>query len=125
MQFKGRVHFNVGQCINSQLEELKGVEDRNEVIRRICAIIDRTIHLGYNIYPINYIAYDEVEGNGRFRSYYSDEELKSVNEYIEKQLSKVTDIPNLTAEDKAYMRKMMLDMYANPLRNRLIAEDSE
>ena len=125
MQFKGRVHFGAGKCINSQLEELKDIEDRNEIIRRVCAIIDNSIHMGYKIYPINYVAYDAVTGSNRFRLSYSDEELSAVNEYLDKQLSKVTDIPNITEEDYAYMRNMMFQMYANPLRNKLAAEGEE
>ena len=125
MQFKGRVHFGAGKCINSQLEELKDIEDRNEIIRRVCAIIDNSIHLGYKIYPINYVAYDAVTGGNRFRSSYSDEELSAVNEYLDKQLSKVSDIPNITDDDYVYMRNMMLEMYANPLRNKLAAEGTE
>lgn len=125
MQFKGRVHFGAGKCINSQLEGLKDVEDRNEIIRRVCAIIDKSIHLGYKIYPINYVAYDTVTGGNRFRSSYSDEELSAVNEYLDKQLSKASDIPNITDDDYVYMRNMMLEMYANPLRNKLVAEGNE
>lgn len=125
MQFKGRVHFNAGECINSQIEELKEISDRNEIIRQVCTIIDNSIHLGYKIYPINYIAYDEIEGGERFRSCYSEEELKTVNLYLDKQLSKVTDVPDITTDDITYMRKMMLEMYANPLRNKLVAEGAE
>ena len=125
MQFKGRVHFGAGKCINSKIEELKDIEDRNEIIRRVCAIIDNSIHMEYKIYPINYVAYDVVTGSNRFRSSYSDEELSAVNEYLDKQLSKVSDVPNITAEDYAYMRNMMLQMYANPLRNKLAAEGAE
>ena len=125
MQFKGRMHFGAGKCINSQLEGLKDVEDRNEIIRRVCAIIDKSIHLGYKIYPINYVAYDTVTGGNRFRSSYSDEELSAVNEYLDKQLSKASDIPNITDDDYVYMRNMMLEMYANPLRNKLVAEGNE
>ena len=122
LQFKGRVHFGAGKCINSQLEDLKNIEDRNEIIHRVCAIIDNSIHLGYKIYPINYVAYDTVTGSNRFRSSYSDEELSAVNEYLDNQLSK---IPDVTDEDYAYMRNMMLEMYANPLRNKLVAEGAE
>ena len=88
----------------------------------MCAIIDNSIHLGYKIYPINYVAYDTVTGSNRFRSSYSDEELSAVNEYLDNQLSK---IPDVTDEDYAYMRNMMLEMYANPLRNKLVAEGAE
>lgn len=119
MQFKGRVHFSICSCINPDLEKMKDCTDKNEFIKYVSSTIDNAIHSNYVIYPINYIAYDEVEGGNRFRSYYSDDEISEVNNYIEKQLSKVTDIPEITEEDKAYMRKMMFTMYANPLRNKL------
>ena len=122
MQYKGHVHFASGKCINPELEKLRQLEDKNEIVQRVCAIIDRNVHLGYKIYPVNYIAYDEIEGGSRFKSYYTEEQAAEVNAYIEGQLDKVTDIPNISEDDRAYMREMMLTMYANPLRNKLTAE---
>jgi hypothetical protein len=78
--------------------------------------------MAYKIYPINYIAYDEIEGSSRFKSEYTEEQAAEVNAYIEKQLDKVVDVPNITESERAYMREMMLTMYANPLRNKLTAE---
>ena len=39
--------------------------------------------------------------------------------YIDSQLAKIDDVPNLTEEDMQYMRHMMLIMYANPLKNQI------
>lgn len=122
MQYKGHVNFAAGRCINNELEQLRGIEDKNELVQRVCALIDRSVHLNYKIYPVNYIAYDEIEGVSRFKSYYTEEQAAEVSTYIETQLNRVSDIPNLSEEDRAYMREMMLAMYANPLRNKLTAE---
>lgn len=122
LQFKGHVHFNMCKCINPELEKLRGVDDKNEVIHQTSLLIDKAIHSGYRIYPINYIAYDEVEGGNRFSSQYTTSEFDAVNAYIEQQLAKVTDVPDLTEDDKVYMCQMMLNMYANPLRNKLKAQ---
>ena len=43
----------------------------------------------------------------------------SFDAYIEQQLAKNNDIPNLTQEDVQYMRQMILTMYANPLKNKI------
>lgn len=117
---KGKVHFAVGECINPILEQMKDLTDKVEAAKRICAVIDREIHLGYRIYPVNRIAYDSVYATDRFSSGYTDEDVRGFNAYIDTQLAKV-DLPDITAEEYEFMRHRILEMYANPLRNKLIA----
>lgn len=119
LKFKGRVHMHVGKCINAELEK-SDATSRQEVIREACRLIDKSVHSGYKIYPCNYIAYDELEGNSRFAGSYSAEDVASFDAYINGQLDKV-DVPDVTAEERDFMRGMMLNMYANPLRNQLAA----
>lgn len=114
---KGRVMFRIGKCINDELA-LYSSDNRTEVIRHVCSLIDRSIHSGYEIYPCNYISYDEVNHTSRFASYYNQEDVDNFDRYIEGQLDKV-DIPDVTPEEREYMRNMMLTMYANPLKNKL------
>lgn len=118
--YKGRVNFTIGECINPRLEKLPADADRTEVVRKACQLIDNSIHRGYKLFPINYIAYDRLMGDNLFREHYSDEDVKNVDDYISAQLTKVEE-PNLTADDYEYMRSMMLQMYANPLTNKLRA----
>ena len=80
------------------------------------------IHAGYYIYPINYIAFDKIENTQQFTQYYTQEEVIDFENYIENQLSKVQEVPNLNEEDMAYMRNKMLEMYANPLKNKIAVE---
>ncbi len=122
LQPKGRVHFEIGLCINDELATLPDNIDKQELLKTACHIIDRQIHLGYKIFPINYIAYDKTEGKNKFSDKYTEEDIKVFNEYISTQLGKIDDIPDLTDEDMDYMRTMMYTMYSNPLRNKLIAE---
>ncbi|MCD8395558.1 MAG: acyltransferase [Bacteroidales bacterium] len=119
--YKGRVHFTLGECINPLFADIPADSDRSEIVRRACGLIDREIHCGYMIFPINYIAYDEISGEKRFAADYTEEEVKKVDEYIDAQLAKV-DLPDLTPDDYAYMRQKMLEMYANPLTNKLRAQ---
>ena len=118
---KGRVHFRFGRCINQDLEQ-SGVTGRLEVVRQACQLIDNTIHSGYEIFPGNYIAYDEVEGTKRFADRYTAADVEQFDSYIAAQLERV-DVENITADERAFMRTMMLTMYANPLKNKLLATE--
>lgn len=118
LQFKGRIHFAIQPCINSDLAKEAPDIDRHEALHHICTLIDSAIHSGYKIYPINYIAYDELHGTQEFMSHYTTDEAAEFNSYIDRQLEKV-DLDGLTNEDRTYMRNMMLTMYSNPLRNKL------
>lgn len=121
LRFKGRVHMHFGDCINAPLEMSEALT-RNEVIKESCRLIDSSIHSGYRIYPCNYIAYDELEGNGRFSDCYSDSDVAEFDRYISGQLDKV-EADGITPEEREYMRGMMLSMYSNPLRNQHAARE--
>ena len=119
LQYKGCVHFTFTKSINEELDKIPADTDKNEIVRHICHIIDRAIHLNYRFYPCNYISYDIVEDSNRFADKYSAEEKAEFLDYVEKQLAKV-DIP-VDDNDIAFMRNMILTMYSNPLRNHLEA----
>lgn len=116
---KGRVHFRLGECINDRLAAF-GSDERGPVVREACRLIDNTIHRGYHLYPCNYIAYDEYHDTQRFADHYTADDVRGFDEYINRQLDKV-DVPDVTAEERAYMRQMVLMMYANPVVNQLRA----
>ncbi len=119
LKYKGRVHFRVGLPINSELERFGGTT-RNELVKEACSLIDRAIHCGYHIFPCNYIAYDEAEGGRRFSAYYTADDVRKFDEYLDRQIDRV-DVPDVTAEEREFMRGMILTMYANPLKNQIAA----
>ncbi|MCH5221715.1 MAG: acyltransferase [Muribaculaceae bacterium] len=120
---KGRVHFHIGECINESLARESG-DDRAEAVRKACELLDRSIHRGYRIYPCNYIAYDEINGTSEYASEYNAEDVAIFDKYIEDQLGKV-EVEDITADECAFMREMMLTMYANPLKNQLLAKEND
>ncbi len=122
LSHKGRVHFRVGRCINEELESMHP-DSRQALARATCDIIDRAIHIGYRIFPCNYIAYDEIEGTDRYSGNYTASDMETFDRYIDSQLAKV-DVPDITPEEKEFMRRTMLTMYSNPLRNQLAARDN-
>ena len=118
---KGHVHFDLCQCINEDLDKLPVDMAKGDMLKEICRIIDCSIHAGYKIYPINYIAFDRLHKKAHYASHYSEAEAESVDKYIESQLDKV-DLPDVSELDRHFMREMMYVMYANPLRNKLAAD---
>lgn len=122
LQPKGHVHFEIGKCVNPAIEPLVNVEDRNEVIKQVCSAIDKTIHSGYKIYPINYVAYDLLHRSHKFVEEYTPGQAADFEQYVETQLDKV-ELPDVSTLDRSFMREMMLTMYANPLKNKIAAKE--
>jgi len=122
--FKGHVHYTISPSINGMLESLRGVTDKNEIFKEVCTHIDRCIHLGYHIFPVNYICYDRINGTRQFADRYSSADVEEFDRYIDRQLEKVR-IDDLSDDDRQYMRHMMITMYANPLINKLKAEEKQ
>lgn len=111
---KGRVHFTIGNRINDRLAELDPNKDKNELFAEVANIIDKEIYRHYRFYPCNYVAYDLLHGT-RFSDHYGLKDKKEFEAYLQGQLDKI-DIPN---KDEAFLRRMILEMYTNPLVNNL------
>lgn len=116
---KGRVHFTISQLINDQLDQLDPNMNRNELFAAVASIIDKEIYRHYRFYPNNYVAYDLLSGTRRFSDHYGLKDKKAFEEYLQKQLDKIV-IPN---KDENFLRKKILEMYANPLKNFLALKD--
>lgn len=121
--YKGQIVFNLADCINASVADMPADIDRQECIHAVAGIIDRAVHRGYHIFPGNYIAYDRVENSTRFADSYTDADIAKFDAYLNRQLDKV-ELKDVNAHEREYMLQMMLNMYANPLRNKIIAEQS-
>lgn len=120
LQPKGRVHFQIGKPLNPEIALIDPSLDKSAVARDVCRMVDSAIHSGYRIYPINYIAFDQLYKTEMFKDKYNADEVNKFNVYISDQLKKV-DVPELTDDDMDFLHEMMLTMYANPLKNNLSA----
>lgn len=120
---KGRITFRVGRCINDDLEKFES-DNRIEIIRQACRLIDRQIHSGYEIYPCNYISYDEYNKTHEFSSFYTKEDVEVFDAYLNRQLDKM-HVNDVTPEEREYMRDMMLKMYAYPLKNKIESKNRQ
>lgn len=116
--YKGHIHYKCSPCINGWLEELSDLKG-NEFYQEVAHRMDREIHSNYRLYPNNYIALDELNGDSANSIHYTDADKAKFDDYMAKQVAKV-DLPN---KDEAFLRDKILNMYANPLRNYLKATE--
>ena len=110
--YKGRVHFHATACINEELEQFRNLP-KTEIFTHIAQLIDRKIHANYRLYPGNYIAYDELEGNNRYADRYTTADKERFETYLQQKLALI----QLPDKDEAFLRNRMLTMYANPVIN--------
>ena len=79
------------------------------------------IHKNYRIYANNYVALDLLEGTETYQCHYTNAEWKDFEQYVERQIEKI-ELPN---KDVPFLRKCILTMYANPLKNFLATQAPE
>lgn len=118
LQPKGKVHFQLTPRINSKLDQIGDYRDVNLAAKAVGSIIDQQIHRSYEIFSINYVAYDLLNDTSRFARKYTPERRQEVEDYFNSQLDKI-NLPDVTTEERAFMLEKMLVMYANPLKNKL------
>jgi len=117
--YKGRVHYQCAQPINTWIDEL-GDMPKNEFFTALSQRIDRELHRNYRLYPCNYIALDILEHSSvsSDSSHYTSADVQRFEKYLQGQIAKI-NIPN---KDEVYLRERLLTMYANPVRNYLATQ---
>lgn len=113
--YKGHMHYQVAQPIDNEIAALDESVPRNQFLDQVAAIIDKHIFKGYRIYPCNRVALDMLNGDNSQSAYYTEQDKKEFQEYLDGQLGKIK-IPN---PDWEYLKERILTMYANPLINQL------
>lgn len=111
--FKGRICFRMANCINDWLDTLPADLPKGEFYTEVAQHIDREIHRNYELYAINYVAADLLQGTNDFYRHYTPEEKQAFADYIESRV----ELVDLEHPDKAFLRERMLTMYANPVFN--------
>lgn len=109
--WKGRVTFHIGR----PLSQLLPADTSALSVEELASLMDAEIHRHYVLYPLNYVAYDELEGTDSSAHYTAEERAEALR-YIEARLQLV-QLPEGLEPDKAFLRHCILTMYANPLRN--------
>ena len=114
--YKGRVHYHCASPINTWLEELSALP-KTEYYKAVAERMDKDIHQGYELFPCNYIALDELRGDAANAAHYTKADKQRFENYLAGQMVKIT----LDNKDEAFLRERILTMYANPLLNKLAA----
>ena len=114
--YKGRVHYTCGAPVNAWVDELKDLP-KTEFYKALAERMDKEIHRNYVLFPCNYIALDELNGDAANASHYTEADKQRFDAYLSGQLAKI----QLPDKDEPYLRERLLTMYANPLRNQLAA----
>lgn len=115
--YKGRVTYHCGSPVNEWLDEI-GDLPKNEFFTALAKRMDREIHRGYTLYPCNYIAFDELNGNRAQATHYNEADRQRFETYLAGQLEKI----QIADKDEPFLRHKMLEMYANPVKNLLAAQ---
>ena len=120
--WKGRVSFHVGRPLSELLVGIDLPEGDQARYASLAAVLDREIHRGYALYPINYVAADELRGETSLSQHYTPDERAEALRYIDTRIALVR-LPEGLAPDEPFLRKALLTMYANPVYNKLRAYD--
>ncbi len=115
---KGHVEFYFAGDINDEISQIaKKTTVRTEQIELLANLIDKHIHKNYTIFVNNKVAYDLLLESDRFSAEYSTHEKVTFETYLQEQLDRI----KIENKDEAFLRQKMLEMYANPLINKLAA----
>ena len=108
MQFKGNIHFNFCDSINSEELESCSCMEKNLRFKALGDIMDRRVNSTYHLWPNNYIAYDMLNGSSKYSDRYSKIERDKFEKYVS---FKIADFEG----DVDEIREIFLLIYANPL----------
>lgn len=112
---KKHIHIHVGEILDKELDIIAAENDNNnKQIQALAQVIDDSILSTYKLWPTNYIAYDLVYKTDRFSKFYTENE-KSV---FERRLEIKID------ESNPVVLEGFLNMYANPVVNKLKYQDA-
>ncbi len=111
---KGRMRFSFGTPLNLDdlAHEAKTKEEQNKIIEEIANKIDFQIYSNYKLWPNNFIAYDMLMQEHRFKNKYTHSEEKRFEMMVEQAMIHI-DFPISDIQER------FLKLYANPVINKL------
>ena len=112
--YKGRVVYRTAAPINTWIDELSHLP-KTEYYKAVAERMDTEIHRGYELFPCNWLALDELNGDHANASHYTEADRQRFEQYLSAQLDRI-QIPD---KDIPFLRERILTMYANPARNKV------
>lgn len=117
--YKGKICFRLGQPLNEKIDLVSNTQNRSAILQDIANLIDEEIFKNYEIYTVNYIAYDMLKNSNRFSNKYSAKEKDNFIAYIDKQIEKI----KIENKDLDFLKRKIIEMYANELNNQLSVQN--
>jgi acyltransferase family protein len=112
--YKGRIHYACAPCLDEWMakqEDLSNADFFAATARRL----DEEIYRNYLLYPNNFVALDLLNDRKDYATHYSEEDKTRFEQYLRQQINKI----DLSNKDEAFLRERLLEMYANPAKNKL------
>ena len=116
-QPKGNVHLNIGTPLTSDEIADAASCDKNDRYQQIRHAIDKRVIDGYKLWKNNYVAYDLLNHSYKYSHFYEPADVEQFTAYMQKQLDTIK--PGINREE---LRKIFLDIYANPVVTKELLE---
>lgn len=110
-QWKGGIHLSVDKPITPEEVHEASILDKNDRYQALRKTLDERIICNYKLWKTNFIAYDMLEGKGKYSDRYSKENVEEFEGYMAHKLGKVERSLN-----RDELKQIFLDIYANPVR---------
>jgi hypothetical protein len=109
---KGNIHLAIGKPMNHAIEKLSDDIPNNDFIQQVAALIDKETQRNYKLWPTNFLAYDYLEKNTRFKEEYTE----NARQLLEERCRTAIEI---TKGDDEKVRQLFYQMYANPVYSKI------
>lgn len=107
---KKRIHLHAGKVLDTEFDEIASVtENKNKQLQAMAKMIDCSIIQNYKLWPTNYIAFDLLNDSDQYSSCYKEEEKQLFERRLEMRID----------SSDAQLKKSFLEMYANPVANKM------
>ena len=116
-QPKGNVHLTICKPLTAEEIAAAAACDKNERYQQIRHAVDVRVIDGYRLWKNNYMAYDMLNESAKYADRYEQADVEKFSAYMQHQLSTVE--PEL---DKDELRKIFLEIYANPVVTKELLE---
>ena len=114
--YKGRINITLGHVIDKEFDEIMLHDSKKERFSSLAATIDEQIQSNIKLWPTNFIAFDILTKDQKYRDRYTSEEKEF---FIENYKKKIIG----AGLEKTDAKTRMLAIYANPLKNKIRLTD--
>jgi hypothetical protein len=112
--YKGRVEVSFSNPLTDKDFDALNELHSNDFLKGLASIIDNRIYSAYKLWDTNFIAYDLLNGSAVFSDRYTVESKEKFINYLKEKSNKLEEF-----YPKRDLLNLMLNMYANPIKNKL------